>query len=78
MNHKNDHNNSLRNLFQNRGYVRKIKGTLIPTFTAYAVVQFLEEYFQDMVDLQFTANLENTLDEISRNEIKSIDFLKYF
>ena len=63
---------------QNRGYVRKVKGALIPTFTAYAVIQFLERYFTDMVNLQFTANLENTLDAISRNEMKSDDFLNQF
>ena len=63
---------------QNRGYVRKVKGSLIPTFTAYAVVQFLERYFADMVNLQFTAKLEDTLDAISRNEMKSDDFLNHF
>ena len=55
-----------------------MNGALIPTFTAYAVVQFLENNFTDMVNLQYTANLENTLDAISRNEIKSEDFLTKF
>ena len=63
---------------QNRGYARKVNGALIPTFTAYAVVQFLESNFTDMVNLQYTADLENTLDAISRNEIKSEDFLTQF
>ena len=63
---------------QKRGYVRKMNNALIPTFTAYAVVQFLEKYFQDLVNLQFTANLEDTLDAISRSEIKSEDFLNHF
>jgi len=63
---------------QKRGYVRKVKGALIPTFTAYAVVQFLERYFTDMVNLQFTASLEDTLDAISRSEMKSDEFLKHF
>ena len=63
---------------QNRGYVRKVNGALIPTFTAYAVVQFLETNFTDMVNLKYTANLENTLDAISRNEIKSEEFLTHF
>ena len=63
---------------QNRGYVHKVNGALIPTFTAYAVIQFLERYFKDLVNLQFTANLEDTLDAISRNEIKSEDFLDHF
>ena len=63
---------------QNRGYARKVNGALIPTFTAYAVVQFLENNFTDMVNLQYTADLENTLDAISRNEMKSEDFLTQF
>ena len=63
---------------QRRGYVRKVNNALIPTFTAYAVVQFLEKYFQDLVNLQFTANLENTLDAISRSEMQSEDFLDNF
>jgi DNA topoisomerase-1 len=63
---------------QNRGYARKVNGALIPTFTAYAVIQFLESNFTDMVNLQYTADLENTLDAISRNEIKSEDFLTQF
>ena len=63
---------------QNRGYVRKVNNSLIPTFTAYAVVQFLEKYFSDLVNLQFTAQLEDTLDAISRTEMKSIDFLDKF
>ena len=63
---------------QNRGYVHKVNGALIPTFTAYAVIQFLERYFKDLVNLQFTANLEDTLDAISRNEMKSEDFLDHF
>ncbi len=63
---------------QRRGYVRKVSNALIPTFTAYAVVQFLEKYFQDLVNLQFTANLEDTLDAISRSEMQSESFLNKF
>ena len=63
---------------QYRGYVHKVNGALIPTFTAYAVIQFLERYFKDLVNLQFTANLEDTLDAISRNEMESEDFLDHF
>ncbi len=63
---------------QQRGYVRRVKGTLIPTFIAYAVVQFLEKYFTDLVNLQFTAGLEDTLDSISRAEKESSLFLEQF
>ena len=69
---------SIMGNIQNRGYARKVNGALIPTFTAYAVIQFLESNFTDMVNLQYTADLENTLDAISRNEMKSEDFLTQF
>ena len=55
---------------QKRGYVNKVKGAMIPTLTAYAVIQFLERYFTDLVNLQFTADMENILDSISRSENK--------
>ena len=63
---------------QKRGYINRVKGAMIPTLTAYAVIQFLEKYFSDLVNLQFTADMEDRLDSISRAEIKSIDFLKTF
>jgi len=69
---------SIMGNIQKRGYARKVGGALIPTFTAYAVIQFLERYFKDLVNLQFTAELEDTLDAISRNEMKSEDFLDHF
>ena len=69
---------SIMSNIQKRGYVQKVNNALVPTFTAYAVVQFLERYFQDMVNLQFTAKLEDTLDAISRSEMKSDDFLSQF
>ena len=63
---------------QKRGYINRVKGAMIPTLTAYAVIQFLEKYFSDLVNLQFTADMEDRLDSISRAEIKSTDFLKTF
>lgn len=63
---------------QNRGYVYKSSGALIPTFTAYAVVQFLEKNFHDLVNLQYTASLENSLDAIAEEKDKSIQFLNKF
>ena len=63
---------------QKRGYINKVNGAMIQTLTAYAVIQFLEKYFSDLVNLQFTAEMEDILDSISRSEIKSTDFLKDF
>ena len=63
---------------QKRGYVNKVKNSLIPTLTAYAIVHFLEKYFDDLIDLQFTAKLEDLLDDISRKELNHSNFLNGF
>ena len=62
----------------NRGYVTRNKGTLIPTFTGFAVVKFLEKYFDQLINLQFTAEMEDELDAISRSDMNHIKFLKTF
>ena len=69
---------SIMGTIQKRGYVNKTKGSLVPTFTAFAVVHFLEKYFDDLVDLQFTAKLEDRLDQISRSELNQTQFLDSF
>ena len=62
----------------NRGYVTRSKGTLIPTFTGLAVVKFLEKYFNQLIDLKFTAEMEDELDAISRSDKDHLSFLKTF
>tara|TARA_B100002052_G_scaffold295367_1_gene321727 strand:- start:10376 stop:12829 length:2454 start_codon:yes stop_codon:yes gene_type:complete len=62
----------------NRGYVTRNKGTLIPTFTGFAVVKFLEKYFDQLINLQFTAAMEDELDAISRSDKNHLEFLKLF
>ena len=51
-------------------YARKEKGALIPTFTGYAIVHFLEKYFDDLVNLQYTAEMENHIDEIASGDLE--------
>ena len=63
---------------QDKGYVNNSNGALIPTLTGYAIVQFLENYFQDLVNLEYTSNMENSLDEISLGKEKKEDFLNNF
>ena len=63
---------------QTKGYVNKVKGAMIPTFIGYAVVQFLEKYYQDLVNLQYTSNMENELDKISVGEVKKENYLNAF
>ena len=63
---------------QDKEYVNKVKGAMIPTFTAFAIVQFLEKYFDDLVNLKYTSNMEDDLDSISRGESSKTDYLNSF
>jgi DNA topoisomerase-1 len=61
-----------------RGYVNLVNNSLIPTFTAFAVTELLEQNFPDLVDVHFTARMEQTLDDISRGEVEWLPYLKAF
>ncbi len=61
-----------------KDYIRNQKGSLVPTFLAVSVTQLLENHFESLVDSQFTANLENTLDEISRGETDPLPIMNSF
>jgi len=63
---------------QDRGYVRKVGKQLIPTFTALAVTRLLEDYFPSLVDLGFTAGMEQTLDDIATGEAERLPYLQRF
>jgi DNA topoisomerase-1 len=61
-----------------RGYVRLVSNSLVPTFTAFAVTSLLEQNFPDLVDVRFTARMEQTLDDISTGEVEWLPYLKDF
>ena len=63
---------------QDRGYVFKRGQALIPSFIAFAVTNLLEQHFPRLVDYQFTASLENELDDIAEGEAAAVDFLTAF
>ena len=65
---------SIIDTIQQRGYVFKQRRELVPTFTAFAVTKLMEDHFHDLVDLKFTANMEQKLDDIAAGEA---DWLKY-
>ncbi len=50
----------------------------MPTFTALAVTKLLEKYFPRLVDLGFTAKMEQTLDDISNGEAERLPYLTNF
>ena len=61
-----------------RGYVFRQAKALVPSFTAFAVTKLLREHFGDFVETDFTAEMEEDLDEISRGEREWIAFLRQF
>lgn len=61
-----------------RGYVRKAGKQLIPTWKAYLTMEVLEKNFQEFVDLGFTAQMDESLDEIAEGHAKSRDYLREF
>ena len=52
-----------------RTYVTIEKKQIIPTEMAFTVIKILEKHFANIVDISFTANMEEKLDEVSEAKI---------
>ncbi|MBQ5420411.1 MAG: topoisomerase DNA-binding C4 zinc finger domain-containing protein, partial [Selenomonas sp.] len=63
---------------QARGYVQRIDKHFQPTELGFVVVDMLEEYFKSIVDVKFTADLENELDEIAEGKVEKNQLLREF
>ena len=69
---------SVMKTIDKRGYVWKKGKSLVPAFRAFAVVNLLETYFADLVDYQFTAAMEDQLDEIAQGQQALEPWLRKF
>jgi DNA topoisomerase-1 len=63
---------------QARDYVFKKGNALVPSWTAFSVVRLMEEHLKELVDYEFTAQMEDFLDSISRQEAGHVDYLQNF
>ena len=61
-----------------RGYVFKKGTALVPTFTAFAVTQLLEQHYGSLVDYEFTARMEDDLDRIAAGDEDRVAWLTRF
>jgi DNA topoisomerase I len=61
-----------------RGYVFKKGTALVPTFLAFAVVNLLERHFEQLVDFDFTARMEDDLDRIAAGGEERVQWLQRF
>jgi DNA topoisomerase-1 len=51
---------------------------LVPSWVAFSVVRLLEEHFGDLVEYDFTAEMEDDLDRIASGEADRVDWLNGF
>lgn len=61
-----------------RGYVDKVNKSLVPTDTGEVVSTFLEKHFTKYISDDFTAEMEDELDEIAEGERGYVETLKEF
>ena len=63
---------------QDRSYVERIDGRFHPLELGFVVTDILIEHFPDVVDLGFTAQMEEELDQIAQGERGWVPFLQDF
>ena len=63
---------------QQKNYVEKIDNALAPTMLGMTLCKQLVEYFKDIMNYEFTANMELKLDEIAENKLKWNEVIKEF
>jgi len=61
-----------------RWYVEKKDKKLVPTDIAFLVIEFLQKKFEDLMDYDFTANMEEILDKIAEGKKDEKKMLKEF
>ncbi len=69
---------SILKVIEDRGYIRKVGKTLVPTFKAFLTIEVLDNNFREVMDYGFTAKMDESLDEISEGREDSRAYLRSF
>lgn len=69
---------SIIDTIQNRDYVFKKGNALVPSWLAFSVTRLLEDHLPKLVDYDFTAQMEDYLDAVSRQEAEHLKYLRGF
>ncbi len=69
---------SIVETLKTREYVEVIEKRFHPTYFGYEVKNELEKHFQDIMNVKFTANMEEDLDKIEEGKVEWVDLLKKF
>ena len=63
---------------RDRGYVNLEEKKFVPTDVGFEVTDKLQEFFSDIINVEYTANMEDDLDKIASNDIDNIQVLTSF
>ncbi|MGM0873655.1 MAG: type I DNA topoisomerase [Bacillota bacterium] len=63
---------------QKRGYVSLDNKRFIPTELGDIVLELIMEFFPEIINVEFTANMENSLDEVEEGQIEWVQILDNF
>lgn len=69
---------SIIDKLQEREYITNEQGQLVPTQRSWFLIAFLKRHFGKYVEYEFTASLEEQLDEISQGQQGWLDVLTHF
>lgn len=61
-----------------RGYVQRVKKQLIPTELGNITTDIMKQGFSDIVDVEFTANMEQELDDVEAGDTSYVNILSEF
>jgi DNA topoisomerase-1 len=68
----------LGTIINDRGYVRRDRRTLFPTELGMTVTDALKPYFPEIMDVEFTAQMEDSLDKIEDGDQKWVETVRTF
>ena len=68
----------LGTIINDRGYVRRERRTLFPTELGVEVTDLLKPFFPEIMDVEFTAQMEDSLDRIEEGDRPWVDTIKEF
>lgn len=63
---------------QERSYVKKENKNLVPTELGYIVTDIMKNYFKNIVDVDFTADMESKLDHVEEGNASWVDIVREF
>lgn len=69
---------SIIETLKTREYVEVVEKRFHPTYLGYEVKNELEKNFQDIMNIKFTAHMEEDLDKIEEGQVEWVELLKKF